>query len=109
MTLHVIFSLMDCRDAGSDYFAYTKLGYPATIATEGDPLRGGSFPGDLDPYIHSEKDRMDVRDGTGHFSIEVCVTFSSYSPRSAMLTTTAAHGKVYGAGHCVYCRASRLE
>jgi len=61
-------------NAGSDYMAFTKLNYPAAMATEGDPMHGG-FPGDLDPYIHGAKDTMDVDDETGVFSIEVCCYF----------------------------------
>ena len=58
-------------DAGSDYMAFTKLGYPTAIGTEGNPMRGGSFPGDTNPYIHGVKDTMDVDDDAGFFSIEV--------------------------------------
>lgn len=51
--------------------SYTKLNYPAAFASEGNPLAGGSFPGEMDPYVHGIKDRMDVDDETGVFSIEV--------------------------------------
>lgn len=59
------------RLAGSDYMAWTKAGYPAAFATEGNPLARGGFPGDFDPYVHSDKDRMDVNDDQGVFSIDV--------------------------------------
>ena len=57
--------------AGSDYMSFTKQGYPSAFATEGDPVARGSFPGDFDGYIHTTKDRMDVDDETGVFSIDV--------------------------------------
>jgi leucyl aminopeptidase len=61
--------------AGSDYMSWTQFGYPATFATEGDPLRGG-FPGDFDPYIHGVKDTMDVDDERGHFSLDHMARFA---------------------------------
>ncbi|KAK8035430.1 hypothetical protein PG993_010425 [Apiospora rasikravindrae] len=61
--------------AGSDYLSYTKLGYPSAFATEGDPLAGGEFPGDFDPYIHSVKDTMYVDDETGKFSFDHMAEF----------------------------------
>lgn len=57
-------------NSSSDYASYTKLGYPAAFATEGDPVAGG-FPGEYDPYIHGEGDTMDVNDETGTFSLDV--------------------------------------
>ncbi|KAM0812139.1 putative Peptide hydrolase [Seiridium cardinale] len=62
-------------NAGSDYMSYTKLNYPATFASEGNPLAGG-FPGDMDPYVHTTKDTMDVDDELGYFSIEHMARFS---------------------------------
>jgi leucyl aminopeptidase len=57
--------------------SYTQLGYPAAFASEGNPMRGGGFPGDYDPYVHTVKDRMDVDDETGVFSIDVsCLAFA---------------------------------
>lgn len=53
--------------------SFTRNGYPSAFATEGDPLRGG-FPGDFDPYVHTDRDRMDVDDETGVFSIDVSGT-----------------------------------
>ncbi len=50
--------------------SYTKLGYPAAFASEGDPLAGG-FPGEFDPYVHGINDTMDVDDETGFFSLNV--------------------------------------
>jgi leucyl aminopeptidase len=50
--------------------SWTQFGYPATFATEGDPLHGG-FPGDFDPYIHGVKDTMDIDDERGRFSLDV--------------------------------------
>ncbi|KAI0121707.1 hypothetical protein BJ170DRAFT_133642 [Xylariales sp. AK1849] len=88
--------------AGSDYRAYTQLNYPATFATEGDPMHNG-FPGDskwflaipsrlaslcvieiddskshtpVDPYIHGVKDTMHVDDSSGFFSIDHMARFS---------------------------------
>ncbi|WWC59805.1 uncharacterized protein I303_102367 [Kwoniella dejecticola CBS 10117] len=61
--------------AGSDYMSWTRGGYPAAFAAEGDPLAGG-FPGDFDGYIHTDKDRMDVDDETGYFSLEHMLEFS---------------------------------
>lgn len=57
--------------AGSDYMSYTKLGYPAAFASEGNPLSGGKFPGDYDPYVHGVNDTMDVDDESGVFSLDV--------------------------------------
>lgn len=51
--------------------SYTQLGYPAGFASEGDPLKGGKFPGDYDPYVHGVNDTMDVDDETGFFSLDV--------------------------------------
>ncbi|WWD00961.1 hypothetical protein V866_007899 [Kwoniella sp. B9012] len=61
--------------AGSDYMSWTQGGYPAAFAAEGDPLSGG-FPGDFDGYIHTDKDRMDIDDETGYFSLEHMLEFS---------------------------------
>ncbi|OHE97708.1 peptidase family M28 [Colletotrichum orchidophilum] len=61
--------------AGSDYMSYTKLGFPATFASEGNPVAGG-FPGEFDPYVHTDKDTMDVDDETGVFSIDHMARFS---------------------------------
>ncbi|TQS32721.1 hypothetical protein Golomagni_06956, partial [Golovinomyces magnicellulatus] len=58
-----------CSGAGSDYMSYTKAGYPAAFATEGDPTVGG-FPGDFDPYVHTSRDTMDVDDEKGRFSLD---------------------------------------
>ncbi|KAK4686779.1 bacterial leucyl aminopeptidase, partial [Tremellales sp. Uapishka_1] len=68
-------SLGRLSPAGSDYMSWTRLGYPSAFATEGDPSRGG-FPGDFDPYVHSTKDRMDVDDESGVFSIDHMARFS---------------------------------
>lgn len=51
--------------------SYTRLGYPASFATEGNPLAQGGFPGDFDPYVHTVNDTMDIDDATGVFSIDV--------------------------------------
>lgn len=51
--------------------AWTRLGFPAAFASEGDPLAGGKFPGDYNPWMHTVKDRMDVDDEYGVFSIDV--------------------------------------
>ncbi|PSR81001.1 peptidase family M28 [Coniella lustricola] len=61
--------------AGSDYMAFTRLGYPSAFAAEGNPVAGG-FPGEFDPYVHTDKDTMDVHDETGYFSIDHMARFS---------------------------------
>ncbi|ROV90373.1 hypothetical protein VMCG_09722 [Cytospora schulzeri] len=61
--------------AGSDYMSYTKLGYPASFASEGNPVAGG-FPGEMDPYVHSSKDTMDVDDESGWFSLDHMARFA---------------------------------
>ena len=55
--------------------SYTKAGYPSAFASEGNPLKGG-FPGDMDPYVHSANDTMDVDDETGYFSLDVSLQSS---------------------------------
>ncbi|KXJ90391.1 peptidase [Microdochium bolleyi] len=63
--------------AGSDYMSWTQLKYPATFATEGNPVAGGSGGyGEFDPYIHSSKDTMYVNDSTGVYSIDHMARFS---------------------------------
>ncbi|KAF6832150.1 peptidase family m28 [Colletotrichum musicola] len=61
--------------AGSDYMSYTKLGFPAAFASEGNPVAGG-FPGEFDPYVHTDRDTMDVDDQYGVFSIDHMARFS---------------------------------
>ncbi|TDZ18663.1 Leucine aminopeptidase 1 [Colletotrichum orbiculare MAFF 240422] len=61
--------------AGSDYMSYTKLGFPATFASEGNPVAGG-FPGEFDPYVHTSKDTIDVDDDYGYFSFAHMARFS---------------------------------
>lgn len=51
--------------------SYTQLNYPASFASEGNPVAGGSFPGEYDPYVHGAKDTMWVNDETGYFSVDV--------------------------------------
>jgi hypothetical protein len=51
--------------------SYTKLNYPAALASEGNPLAHGGFPGDLDPYLHGVNDTIDIDDDTGFFSLDV--------------------------------------
>ncbi|KAK1974605.1 peptidase family M28 [Colletotrichum cereale] len=60
--------------AGSDYMSYTKLGFPAAFASEGNPVAGES--GEFDPYVHTAKDTMWVDDETGVFSIDHMARFS---------------------------------
>ncbi|KAJ6444570.1 peptidase [Purpureocillium lavendulum] len=55
-------------NAGSDYMSFTKVGYPAAFATEGNPMAGGGLPGDYDPYVHGVGDTLDVDDETGHMA-----------------------------------------
>lgn len=57
--------------------AFTKLGFPAAFASEGNPLAGGKFPGEYNKYVHGVKDTMDVDDETGVFSLDVS-SFWSY-------------------------------
>ncbi|KKY32732.1 putative peptidase family m28 [Diaporthe ampelina] len=61
--------------AGSDYMSYSKLGYPATFASEGNPVAGG-FPGEYDPYVHTANDTMYVNDERGHFSFDHMARFT---------------------------------
>lgn len=51
--------------------SYTQLNYPAAFASEGNPLAGGDFPGEYDPYVHGVHDTMWVDDETGYFSVDV--------------------------------------
>lgn len=81
--------------------SYTRVGYPATFASEGNPLTGGGFPGDFDPYVHGVNDTMDVDDETGYFSLDV----SLISIFDWLLLTLAAYGKIHGAGDCLCCGA----
>ncbi|KAH7029829.1 uncharacterized protein B0I36DRAFT_364303 [Microdochium trichocladiopsis] len=63
--------------AGSDYMSWTQLKYPATFATEGNPLAGGNGGfGEFDPYVHTSKDTMYVNDTTGVYSIDHMARFS---------------------------------
>ncbi|CZS98007.1 uncharacterized protein RAG0_06909 [Rhynchosporium agropyri] len=62
--------------AGSDYMSYTQLKYPAGFASEGNPLAGGGFPGDYDPYVHGTHDTMDIDDATGYFSLDHMARFT---------------------------------
>jgi hypothetical protein len=47
------------------------IGYPATMAAEGDIMAKGRDWGEFDPYIHTSNDTMYVDDKTGKFSVEV--------------------------------------
>lgn len=51
--------------------SFTLNNYPAAFASEGNPLAGGGFPGNFDPYVHGVNDTMDINDDTGVFSIDV--------------------------------------
>ncbi|KAK8853035.1 hypothetical protein IAR55_003736 [Kwoniella newhampshirensis] len=62
--------------ASSDYESFTRLGFPAAFATEGDPEAMGGFPGEYNRYYHTVDDRIDVDDETGHFSFEHMAHFS---------------------------------
>lgn len=65
------FSWLNRRSgADSDYSSWTRQGFPAAFASEGNPTAGG-FPGDFDPYVHTVKDTMDVDNEKGVFSLEV--------------------------------------
>ncbi|KAK6903356.1 hypothetical protein L486_08495 [Kwoniella mangroviensis CBS 10435] len=59
----------------SDYMSWTQGGNPAAFAADRDPLTG-VFPGDFDGYIHTNKDKMDIDDETGYFSLEHMLEFS---------------------------------
>ncbi|KAJ5404340.1 peptidase family M28 [Penicillium cosmopolitanum] len=63
-------------NAGSDYMSYTQLNYPASFASEGNPVAGGGFPGEYDPYVHGINDTMWVNDKTGYFSVDHMARFS---------------------------------
>lgn len=84
--------------------SYTKLNYPAALASEGNPLAHGGFPGDLDPYLHGVNDTMDIDDDTGFFSLDVSFNPIFVGP---MLILTA-HGKILRAGDCLRCGAGRM-
>ncbi|KAH8658199.1 hypothetical protein BX600DRAFT_500185 [Xylariales sp. PMI_506] len=61
--------------AGSDYMSFTKFGYPSAYASEGDPMHGG-FPGDMNPFFHTENDTMTLNTTHGYFSIDHMARFS---------------------------------
>jgi bacterial leucyl aminopeptidase len=65
------------RNAGSDHMSFTRAGYPAVFASEGNPLADNKFPGEYNPYMHTVKDRIDVDDETGVFSFDVGVGAAS--------------------------------
>lgn len=73
-SLSIVANKASDSGAGSDYMSYTQLGYPAAFASEGDPS-AGKFPGDYDPYVHTEKDTMHVDDEAGTFSLEVGILY----------------------------------
>ncbi|KAH7921874.1 Zn-dependent exopeptidase [Leucogyrophana mollusca] len=54
--------------AGSDHMSWYRAGFPSICATEGDPLK------DLNPYIHTAEDRMDLKNG--EFSFEHALEFA---------------------------------
>lgn len=77
--------------AGSDYMSFTQNGFPSAFASEGNPLVGGRFPGDYDPYVHSARDTMDVDDEHGYFSFDV-----SFHPlRGAMASLTIVLNSIW--------------
>jgi leucyl aminopeptidase len=63
--------------------SYTQLNYPSSFASEGNPVAGGGFPGEYDPYVHGVNDTMWVNDKTGYFSVDV----SSLPPFDITLVT----------------------
>lgn len=62
---------------GSDQSSFTKFGFPATLGSEGNPVVQGRYLGNLDPYIHTSNDTMDINDETGYFSIDVSIHWKS--------------------------------
>lgn len=90
--------------AGSDYMSYTKAGFPATFAAEGNPVAGG-FPGEFDPYVHGVNDKMDVDDETGYFSIDVSLSHWLLLPKALTDMSSTAYGEVLRAGHRLCRRA----
>lgn len=48
--------------------SFTKLGYPAAFASEGNPIAG-----EFDPYVHGINDTMDINDEAGVFSLDVSI------------------------------------
>lgn len=74
--------------------SFTKLGYPAAFASEGNPIAG-----EFDPYVHGIKDTMDVDDDTGVFSLDV----SGLGSVLRMKLISAAHGSFLRARNCIYC------
>ena len=63
--------------------SFTKLDFPAAFASEGDPMAGG-FPGEMDKYVHTVKDTMDVDDETGYFSLDVSHLFLRFPSRTSI-------------------------
>lgn len=84
--------------------SYTQLGYPSAFASEGNPLAGGGFPGDFDPYVHTARDTMDVDDETGEFSLDV----SASKNVECALLMLIAHGPVHRARNRICGGAGRL-
>ena len=71
--------------------SYTRLGYPSAFASEGNPLSDGGFPGEYDPYVHTTRDRMDVDDENGVFSIKACLIYFTVLMASADWWQHMAH------------------
>lgn len=92
--------------AGSDYMSYTKAGFPATFAAEGNPVAGGG--GEFDPYVHGVNDRMDVDDETGYFSIDVSLFNQLLRVDTVTDMSIAAYGEVLRVGYRLCSRTGWL-
>jgi len=90
--------------AWSDYMSWTRAGYPAAFAAEGDPAVG-KFPGNFEHYAHTVRDRMDIDDETGVFSLEVSGFLLNEDVR---LMRRTAYERVLEARDRFRCRAGGL-
>lgn len=50
---------------------FARLGYPTAVASEGNPAVRGKVFGDLNPYLHTVNDTMNIDNDKGKYSIEV--------------------------------------
>lgn len=57
-------------NASSDYMSFSRLNYPSSFASEGNPAASGLF-GEYDPYVHGVNDTIWIDDEAGYFSVDV--------------------------------------
>jgi len=62
------------KDGGSDYMIWSRAGFPATMATESDASEDMKWG--FNPHVHTARDRMDVDDQYGIFSIDHMARFA---------------------------------